>query len=124
MGPNCSTRLRISSGVFLTIHFDQFPPASIRENRPRQAGEETVDEVKNRKRVFGMKLADLPALKRLSAGQRMSLAQELWDSAASDTLLVPESHKKLIRARRVAYEGGRVRTLTMGELAKAIHRRT
>jgi putative addiction module component (TIGR02574 family) len=70
-----------------------------------------------------MRLADFPALKRLPARQRMNLAQELWDSAASDTLPVPESHKKLIRSRRAAYENGQMRTLTMGELAKSIHRR-
>ena len=70
-----------------------------------------------------MRLADFPALKRLPARQRMSLAQELWDSAASDTLPVPESHKKLIRSRRAAYVNGRMGTLTMGELAKSINRR-
>jgi putative addiction module component (TIGR02574 family) len=71
-----------------------------------------------------MRLADFPALKRLPARQRMNLAQELWDSASSDPLPVPESQKKLIHSRRAAYENGRIRTPTMGKLAKSIHRRT
>jgi putative addiction module component (TIGR02574 family) len=85
--------------------------------------EEPFDHLGNRPKHSGMKLADFPALKKLPARNRLSLAQELWDSAASDALAVPESHKKLIRSRRAAYARGEVRTLTMGELAKSIRRR-
>jgi len=46
------------------------------------------------------------------------------DSAASDVLPVPASHKQLIRSRRAAYERGEMRTLTMEELKKSIRRRT
>ncbi len=70
-----------------------------------------------------MTLADFPELKRLTAKQRMKIAEELWDSAVNDSLPVPESHKKIIRARRAAYERGEVKTLTMAQLAKAVRRR-
>jgi putative addiction module component (TIGR02574 family) len=70
-----------------------------------------------------MTLANFPQLKRLPARERLKIAEELWDSAASDALPVPESHKKLIRSRRDAYEQGTVGTLTMPELARSIHRR-
>ncbi len=70
-----------------------------------------------------MTLANFPELKRLTPKQRMKIAEELWDSAANDTLPVPESHKKIVRARRVAYERGELKTLTVAQLAKAIRRR-
>jgi len=68
-------------------------------------------------------LANFPELKRLPPRERLKIAEELWDSAASDALPVPKSHKKLIRSRRSAYERGETATLTMPELAKSIHRR-
>ena len=70
-----------------------------------------------------MTLASFPQLKRLSPRERLKIAEELWDSAASDALPVPESHKKVIRSRRAAYERGAVKTLTMPELARSIRRR-
>jgi putative addiction module component (TIGR02574 family) len=70
-----------------------------------------------------MTLANFPELKRLPPRQRLKIAEELWDSAASNALPVPESHKKLIRSRRAAYERGETATLTMPELAKSIRRR-
>jgi putative addiction module component (TIGR02574 family) len=70
-----------------------------------------------------MTLANFPELKRLSPKQRLKIAEELWDSAASDALPVPASHKTLVRARRAAYERGEVKTLTMDELARTIRRK-
>jgi len=70
-----------------------------------------------------MTLANFPQLKRLPPLQRLKIAEELWDSAASDALVAPASHKKLIRSRRKAYGRGAVGTLTMPELAKSIRRR-
>ncbi len=70
-----------------------------------------------------MTLADFPQLKRLPARQRLKLAEQLWDSAATETLPVPASHKRLIQTRRNAYEAGEVATLTMTELKKSIRRR-
>jgi putative addiction module component (TIGR02574 family) len=71
-----------------------------------------------------MKLADFPELVRLTPRQRLQVAEELWDSAASDALPVPASHKQLLRSRRAAYERGEMWTLTMEELKKSIRRRT
>jgi putative addiction module component (TIGR02574 family) len=71
-----------------------------------------------------MKLADFPELARLTARQRMQVAEELWDSAASDALPVPIAHKRLIRSRRAAYERGEMGTVTMTELKKSIRRRS
>ena len=70
-----------------------------------------------------MTLANFPQLKRLPARERLKIAEELWDSAASNALPVPESHKKVIRSRRAAYESGTIGTVTMPELAKSIRRR-
>jgi len=70
-----------------------------------------------------MTLADFPQLKRLPPRQWLSLAEALWDSAASDLLPVPASHKRLIRSRRAAYDRGELATLTMDELRKSIRRR-
>jgi putative addiction module component (TIGR02574 family) len=70
-----------------------------------------------------MTLANFPQLKRLPLLQRLKIAEELWDSAVSDSLPVPESHRKLIRTRRAGYERGELATLTMPELAKSIRRR-
>lgn len=70
-----------------------------------------------------MGLSDFPQLQRLSRRDRLKIAAELWDSAASDDLPVPEGHKKLLRSRRAAYAAGKVGTVTMGELRKSIRRR-
>ncbi|MDO8539970.1 MAG: addiction module protein [Opitutaceae bacterium] len=70
-----------------------------------------------------MTLANFPELKRLPRRVRLKIAEELWDSAVSDDLPVPASHKKLIRDRRAAYTRGELKTLTMDELKKSIWRR-
>jgi putative addiction module component (TIGR02574 family) len=69
-----------------------------------------------------MTLADFPQLKRLPARQRLKLAEQLWDSTATESLSVPTSHKELLRSRRTAYKQGRVGTLTMDELKKSVRR--
>ena len=71
-----------------------------------------------------MTLANFPELKRLSRPARLKIAEELWDSAVTDDLPVPASHKSLLRDRRAAYEGGQMPTLTMPELKRSIRRRT
>ncbi len=70
-----------------------------------------------------MTLTDFPQLKRLPARQRLKLAEQLWDSAISDALPVPASHKKLIYSRREAYATGNTATLSMAELRQSIRRR-
>jgi putative addiction module component (TIGR02574 family) len=69
-----------------------------------------------------MTLADFPKLKRLSPRQRLKIAEELWDSAASNALPVPASHKTLIRTRRAAFDRGELGTVTMEELRRSIRR--
>ena len=69
-----------------------------------------------------MTLADFPKLRRLSPKQRLKIAEELWDSAASNTLAVPASHKPLIRSRRAAFERGELATVTIDELRRSIRR--
>ncbi|MBC7369179.1 MAG: addiction module protein [Undibacterium sp.] len=71
----------------------------------------------------GMTLEDFPELKRLSPRSRLKMAEELWDSAASDALPVPAAHKALLRGRRAAYERGEIGTLTLAELKRSIRRR-
>ena len=70
-----------------------------------------------------MTLADFPELKRLSARSRLKMAEELWDSAISDTLPVPSSHKALVRTRRAAYAQGKMKTVTLAALKQSIQRR-
>jgi putative addiction module component (TIGR02574 family) len=71
-----------------------------------------------------MTLANFPELKLLSRPARLKIAEELWDSAATDELPVPTSHKALLRERRAAYARGEMKTLTMPELKRAIRRRS
>jgi putative addiction module component (TIGR02574 family) len=82
-----------------------------------------VDALAAPEQILRMTLTDFPQLKRLPPRQRLSLAEALWDSAASDLLPVPASHKRLIRSRRAAYERGEITTLTMAELRQSIRRR-
>lgn len=69
-----------------------------------------------------MTLANFPELKCLPARARLKIAEELWDSAASDNLPVPASHKTLLRSRRAAYARGEITTITMAELKRTIRR--
>lgn len=69
-----------------------------------------------------MTLANFPELQRLSRPARLKIAAELWDSAASDALPVPASHKSLLRDRRAAYSKGEMPTVTMTELKRSIRR--
>lgn len=71
-----------------------------------------------------MTLANFPELKRLPAKSRLKIAEQLWDSAISDELPVPVSHKSLLRSRRAAYAVGKMGTLTMADLKKSIRRRS
>jgi len=71
-----------------------------------------------------MTLANFPELIRLTPRARLKIAEELWDSAVSDALPVPASHKSLVRSRRAAYTRGEMKTLSMAELRKSIHRRS
>lgn len=71
-----------------------------------------------------MTLANFPALKRLPRAARLKIAEELFDSAITDTLPVPASHQTLIRNRRAAYERGETKTITMAELKRSIRRRS
>jgi putative addiction module component (TIGR02574 family) len=81
-----------------------------------------VDAPPAPEQISRMTLTDFPQLRRLPARQRLSLAEALWDSAASDSLPVPVSHQRLICSRRASYERGEVAMLTMAELRKSIRR--
>ena len=69
-----------------------------------------------------MTLANFHDLQRLSRPARLKIAAELWDSAVSDSLPVPTSHRTLLRDRRAAYNRGETPTLTMAELKRSIRR--
>ena len=70
-----------------------------------------------------MTLASFPELRRLPRAARLKIAEELWDSAVSDDLPVPASHKALIRQRCEAYAKGDLKIVTTGKLKQAIRRR-
>jgi len=84
----------------------------------------SVDFAKSSAQFSSMALANFPELTRLPRRTRLKIAEELWDSAVSDELPVPASHKTLIRSRRAAYGRGELKTMTMGELRKAIRRKS
>jgi putative addiction module component (TIGR02574 family) len=69
-----------------------------------------------------MTLASFPQLRRLPPRQRLKLAEALWDSAISDDLPVPATHKKLLRERRDAYQRGELGVISMAELRASIRR--
>jgi putative addiction module component (TIGR02574 family) len=69
-----------------------------------------------------MTLASFPQLRRLPPRQRLKLAEALWDSAISDDVPVPASHKKLLQQRRGAYQRGEMRVISMEELRASIRR--
>jgi hypothetical protein len=52
----------------------------------------------------------------------LKIAEERWDSAGSDRLSVPASHKSLVRSRRGAHTRGEMKTLSMAEPKKSIRR--
>ena len=83
-----------------------------------------IDFISRSNSFDSMTLAHFPELKRLSRPARLRIAEELWDSAVSDDLPVPASHKTLIRARREAYANGTAKTVTMSELKRSIRRRS
>ncbi|MDO8540448.1 MAG: addiction module protein [Opitutaceae bacterium] len=68
--------------------------------------------------------ANFPELKRLPASARLKITEEQWDSAASDDLPVPASHKTLLRSSRAAYARGEANTFTMAELKYSIRHRS
>ena len=82
-----------------------------------------VDFIARRNTFVTMTLAHFPELKRLPSSVRLRIAEELWDSAVSDELPVPASHKSIIRARREAYRQGELKTITMAQLTKNVRRR-
>lgn len=84
----------------------------------------SVDMEPSRGQLGVMTLMDFPELRRLSVRSRLKIAEELWDSAASNDLPVPASHKALVRSRRQAYARGEIQTLTMSELKKSIRRQS
>ncbi len=71
-----------------------------------------------------MTLAQFPELRKLPARARLQIAEELWDSAVSEKLPVPASHKTLIRSRREGHQRGEIKTVTMTELKKSVRRRS
>jgi putative addiction module component (TIGR02574 family) len=68
-----------------------------------------------------MKVADFPALKRLSARQKLRLAEELWfDGVDEDSLPVPPWHKELLAERLQAFKRGKLKTISTDELKRRL----
>ena len=68
-----------------------------------------------------MTLADFPKLKRLSAKQKLKLAEELWFEGVSDeTLAVPAWHKQTLSERMAAFKKGTITTISMDELKRRL----
>jgi putative addiction module component (TIGR02574 family) len=84
----------------------------------------SVDFPPRRTQFLAVALANFPELTRLPRRTRLKIAEELWDSAVSDDLPVPASHKTLIRTRRAAYERGEMKTVAMAELKRTIRRKS
>lgn len=83
-----------------------------------------LDFNRQKNQLVTMTLENFPELKRLTSRARLKIAEELWDSAVSDRLSVPASHKSLVRSRRAAYNRGEMKTLSMPELKRSIRRQS
>jgi putative addiction module component (TIGR02574 family) len=73
--------------------------------------------------VFVMTLAAFPELRKLSKKQRISLADELWQSGVSDSARVPAKQQKILTERWAAYKAGKVKRISMSELSKRLEMR-
>lgn len=69
-----------------------------------------------------MRVEDIPAIKELSAAERILLVEDLWDSITPDEAAIeaPQSHREELDRRQQSYEANPGDLLTLEELQKRI----
>jgi putative addiction module component (TIGR02574 family) len=67
-----------------------------------------------------MTLAAFPELRKLTASQRISLADELWQSGVSESAPVPSRQQELLNDRWREYRSGKIKRVSMDELSKRL----
>jgi putative addiction module component (TIGR02574 family) len=67
-----------------------------------------------------MTLSAFPELRKLTARQRIKLADELWQSSVSDSARVPPKQQKLLNERWSAYKTGKMKRISIKELSKRL----
>lgn len=70
-----------------------------------------------------MSLKDFPDLARLPKGQRMKLADELWQSSVDDSTKVPVWHQDTLDQRWSDYRSGKVKRISLKELERRLAKR-
>jgi len=69
-----------------------------------------------------MSLASFPELKKLPQRQKLKLVDALWQAGVSDTMPVTGEQKKILDSRCSAYRAGRVKRVSMAELARRLEK--
>ena len=72
-----------------------------------------------------MRISDIPEITKLSTPEKILLAEDLWDSIASDDSIVPvpESHREELDKRLRKYQSYPGNLLSLEELRSRIERR-
>jgi len=75
--------------------------------------------------VLGMTATLAKEVRKLSVAEKIRLAEELWDAAASegDALAVPEAHKRLLNARLAEHLKSPASAITLEEFRRRLSRR-
>ncbi|MBI4289095.1 MAG: addiction module protein [Chloroflexi bacterium] len=72
-----------------------------------------------------MRISDIPEITKLSTPEKILLAEDLWDSIASDESMVPvpKSHREELDKRLRKYQSAPGNLLSLEELRSRIKRR-
>ena len=72
-----------------------------------------------------MNTAEIPGFEQLTGPEKILLAEEIWNSIASDenNVPVPESHLQELRRRVVRHRSAPGQLLSLGELQQRIQAR-
>ena len=72
-----------------------------------------------------MRLSDIPEIARLSTPEKILLAEDLWESIASDdsSVPVPQSHKQELDGRLKNYQSDPGNLLSLEELQARVEKR-
>jgi putative addiction module component (TIGR02574 family) len=72
-----------------------------------------------------MRIHDIPEITRLSVPEKILLAEELWDSIASEEaqISVPQSHQDELDRRQKKYQASPGKLLSLEELQAKIEAR-
>lgn len=72
-----------------------------------------------------MRVSDIPEITKLTTAEKILLAEDLWDSIASDESVVPvpQSHLEELDKRLKKFESAPGKLLSLEELRASIERR-